>query len=64
MPIDKDFRDRIEIESITFAKDEGLKQLANTIPQLAWMADSEGFIHWYNDRWFEYTGTCPEKIKG
>ena len=64
MPIDKDFCDRIEIESITVERDEGLKQLANTIPQLAWMADSEGFIHWYNDRWFEYTGTCPEEMKG
>jgi PAS domain S-box-containing protein len=33
-----------------------LRQLANTIPQLAWIADREGQVHWYNDRWFEFTG--------
>ena len=39
-------------------------RLANTIPQLAWMADAEGYIHWYNDRWYEYTGTVEEDMKG
>ena len=33
-----------------------LRQLANTIPQLAWIADREGRVHWRNDRWFEFTG--------
>jgi PAS domain S-box-containing protein len=32
------------------------QQLANSIPQLAWMAKPDGHIFWYNDRWFEYTG--------
>ena len=41
-----------------------LKQLANTIPQLAWMADPKGYIHWYNDRWYEYTGTAPAQMEG
>jgi hypothetical protein len=25
--------------------------LANSIPQLAWMADAAGYISWYNERW-------------
>ena len=25
--------------------------LANNIPQLAWLADSQGWIYWYNQRW-------------
>ena len=33
-----------------------LRQLANTIPQIAWIADRQGRVHWRNDRWFEFTG--------
>lgn len=39
-------------------------QLANTIPQLAWMADATGSIHWYNDRWYDYTGTVESDMTG
>ncbi|MDQ9171933.1 ATP-binding protein [Oxalobacteraceae bacterium R-40] len=39
-------------------------QLANTIPQLAWMANPDGWIHWFNTRWYEYTGTTPEQMEG
>jgi PAS domain S-box-containing protein len=38
--------------------------LANSISQLAWMADEKGYIFWYNDRWFEYTGTTLEEMAG
>ena len=41
-----------------------MEQLANSIPQLAWMADSTGSITWYNDRWYEYTGTTAEQMTG
>ncbi len=41
-----------------------LRQLANTIPQLAWIADPDGAVHWYNDRWYEYTGTTFDQVKG
>ena len=40
------------------------QQLANTIPQLAWMADPTGDVHWYNDRWYEYTGTQEAAMRG
>jgi PAS domain-containing protein len=39
-----------------------LRQLANNIPQLAWMANADGEVHWYNDRWYEYTGSNPEQM--
>jgi PAS domain S-box-containing protein len=38
--------------------------LADSIPQLAWMADSDGSIFWYNARWYTYTGTTLEQMKG
>ncbi|MGV3710582.1 MAG: PAS domain S-box protein, partial [Gemmatimonas sp.] len=32
------------------------RQLAETIPQMAWMARPNGDIFWFNQRWYEYTG--------
>lgn len=54
----------IESKNAVRGSEIRLKQLANTIPQLAWMADPEGLIHWYNDRWYDYTGTSPDEMKG
>jgi len=38
--------------------------LANAIPQLAWIAQPDGYIYWYNERWYAYTGTTPEQMEG
>lgn len=38
--------------------------LVNSIQNLAWMADGEGYIFWYNQRWYEYTGKSPEDMIG
>ncbi|MDR3638355.1 MAG: PAS domain S-box protein, partial [Isosphaeraceae bacterium] len=46
---------------------EGERQfrtLADSIPQLAWMTRPDGFIFWYNKRWYEYTGTSAEDMEG
>ncbi len=40
------------------------RTMANSIPQLAWMTDANGWIFWYNDRWFNYTGTTLEEMEG
>jgi PAS domain S-box-containing protein len=40
------------------------RTLANAIPQLCWMANADGWIFWYNRRWYEYTGTTPEQMEG
>ncbi len=44
--------------------EERFSSLANNISQLAWIADEKGSIFWYNDRWFEYTGTTLEEMAG
>ncbi|PWK27138.1 hypothetical protein LV89_01952 [Arcicella aurantiaca] len=38
------------------------RTLANSIPQLAWMMDAQGKISWYNDRWYNYTGTTYDEM--
>ncbi|MGE0171167.1 MAG: PAS domain S-box protein [Oligoflexales bacterium] len=40
------------------------RTLADSIPQMAWIADKCGSITWYNQRWFEYTGTKPGEMLG
>ncbi|WP_245638517.1 sensor histidine kinase [Croceicoccus bisphenolivorans] len=40
------------------------KMMADHISQLAWIADSDGWIFWYNQRWFDYTGTTLEEMQG
>src|SRR6516162_7912463 len=40
------------------------RTLANSIPQLAWITDPEGDAVWYNERWYEYTGTDWEQVRG
>ena len=45
-------------------REERFRTLANTIPQLCWMANADGWIFWYNRRWYEYTGTTPEQMEG
>ena len=38
--------------------------MANAMPQLAWIAQSDGHIFWYNQRWYDYTGTTFEQMEG
>lgn len=45
-------------------RERQFRTLANSISQLAWMADGEGSIFWYNDRWYDYTGTTFEEMQG
>ncbi|MGO9598242.1 MAG: PAS domain S-box protein [Isosphaeraceae bacterium] len=44
--------------------EERFRTMANAIPQLAWIAKPDGYIYWYNQRWYEYTGTTPEQMEG
>jgi PAS domain S-box-containing protein len=44
--------------------EERFRQLAENIPQLAWMTEPDGWITWYNKRWYDYTGTNLEQMQG
>ncbi len=43
---------------------EQFRNLADSIPNLAFWANGDGYITWYNRRWYEYTGTTPEQMAG
>ena len=42
--------------------EEQFRTLANSIPQLAWMADANGAIFWYNQRWYDFIGSMAEEM--
>jgi PAS domain S-box-containing protein len=59
-----DISERRRAEATLQEREEQFRTLANSIPQLVWMANSDGWIVWYNERWYEYTGTTPEQMEG
>ena len=60
----RDITERKRAEETLRENERQFRTLANSIPQLAWMADREGYIFWYNDRWYDYTGTTLEEMQG
>jgi PAS domain S-box-containing protein len=44
--------------------EEQFRTMANSIPQLAWITDPAGEVIWYNQQWFDFTGTTFEQMKG
>jgi PAS domain S-box-containing protein len=56
--------ERKQMEEQLRESEERFRTMANAIPQLAWIAQADGYIYWYNQRWYDYTGTKPEQMEG
>jgi PAS domain S-box-containing protein len=52
-----DITKQIEAETALQASERQFHTLADSIPQLVWMAEADGKIYWFNNHWHEYTGT-------
>ncbi len=78
IPLDDDLRDsaaalgqqigqylrRRRAEEALRERQEEFRALADRLPQLVWMAEPDGSIDWFNRRWYDYTGTTPEQMRG
>jgi PAS domain S-box-containing protein len=60
----QDVTERKQAEETLRESQEQFHAMANAIPQLAWIARADGYIYWYNQRWYEYTGATPEQMEG
>ena len=59
-----DITERKQLEAVVRESEERFRTMANSMSQLAWIARADGYIFWYNRRWYEYTGTTPEQMEG
>ncbi len=59
-----DVNDKKVSEEAARKSEERFRAMADNIPNLAWMANADGWIYWYNKKWYDYTGTTPEQMEG
>lgn len=57
----RQYEARRRIEEIRAAEAQ-FSIMVETIPQLAWMAEPGGRVFWYNQRWYDYTGSSPKEM--
>lgn len=55
---------QVEARQATKQADKRFELIADNISQLVWMADAKGDIFWYNQRWYDYTGSSLEEMYG
>ena len=62
--IQNDITVRKQTDEALRESEDQFQTLANSIPELAWTAHADGFIFWYNQRWYDFTGKTPAEMEG
>jgi PAS domain S-box-containing protein len=55
--------ERKQAEAALEASEARYRLLSETVPQVAWQADSQGQVQYFNQRWYEYTGQTVEQAR-
>jgi PAS domain S-box-containing protein len=59
----RDITERKKAEQAIKESEEHFRTFANNIQNLAWMSNPDGRSFWYNQRWYDYTGTTLEEMQ-
>jgi PAS domain S-box-containing protein len=60
--IKQDITERVNAEHAIRQSEERFRELANNIDQIVWTCDATGQPNWYNDRWYEFSGSTFEEM--
>jgi PAS domain S-box-containing protein len=58
----EEITERKRAEAALRASERQFHTLADSIPQLVWMAHADGAVYWLNSHWYEYTGRPAGEI--
>lgn len=58
-----DIEDRMRAERALRESEERFRHLADAMPQIVWTANPDGYIDYYNERWYAFTG-LPRGVGG
>ena len=56
--------ERKRAEAALIQSEKEFRTLGEEQPNLCWMAAADGGVYWYNKRWYDYTGTQFDEMKG
>jgi PAS domain S-box-containing protein len=59
----EEITERKRVEAALRVSERQFHTLADSIPQLVWMAEADGSIFWFNGHWYDYTG-LPARTAG
>lgn len=60
--IARDITERKLAEQALLASESRFRQLADSMPQIVWTARPDGYLDYYNNRWYEFTGFGRDKF--
>jgi PAS domain S-box-containing protein len=63
LAVTRDVTARKRAEDAIREREEEYRGLANSMSHLVFMANPDGQVFWYNQRWFDYTGSRPEEME-
>ncbi len=54
--IARDISESKRLEAVLLESEARFRQLADAMPQIVWTARADGFIDYFNSRWYQFTG--------
>lgn len=60
--IARDISERKRMVAALMASEARFRQLANSMPQIIWTARSDGYVEYYNERWYTFTGFARDRF--
>lgn len=64
IPSGVDITERKSAEQAVRDSEAFTRSVLENMAQFAWMGDETGSLFWYNQRWYDYTGTTLEQMQG